>query len=299
MKNKKWWIIGGLIVASAGVGAYFLFRPSKEEREEKKKLSKGKDSTDEENSNSLGETPPKDNVNESQVTKPAYNSRPREVYPETPFKNSTEGNAFRKWVNDNHKDYATSIKLDPTGKFNNAYIRKAYQKYGTEYAKALTDQEKKDAGVVTIEMTKAFQDSMAKWNKPSSLTTKGKPYFKLYFRPLYKADNCHKVYVAGSYGSFGSTSFEKKGDCKGTITIYTTFDNPKTPEGQVAWVCSWRGSTIAKGTASPDLRTITTTYNVNKDRATMGFVNKATVGNSFGQIIGWDGNNCNMRLAWC
>ena len=298
MKNKKWWIIGGLIVAGAGVGAYFLFRPSKEERE-KKKLAKGDDSNDEENSNSLGETPPKDNVNEQQVSTPAYNSRPREVYPETPFKNTTEGNAFRQWVNDNHTDYAKSIKLDPTGKYNNAFIRKAYQKYGTEYSKALSDQEKKDAGIVTVEMTKAFQDSMAKWNKPSSLTTKGKPYFKLYFRPLYKADNCHKVYVSGTYGSYGSTQYEQKGDCKGTLTIYTTFDNPKTPEGKVAWVCSWRGSIIAKGTASPDLRTITTSYNVNKSRATMGFVNKATVGNSFGQIIGWDGNNCNMRLAWC
>ena len=143
------------------------------------------------------------------------------------LKNSTEGNAFRKWVNDNHTDYAKSIKLDPTGKYNNAYIRKAYQKYGTEYAKALSDQEKKDAGIVTIEMTKAFQDSMAKWNKPSSLTTKGKPYFKLYFRPLYKADNCHKVYVANTYYAGTRNQYESKGDCKGTITIYTTFDNPK------------------------------------------------------------------------
>ena len=91
-------------------------------------------------------------MNESQVSKPAYNSRPREVYPETPFKNADEGNAFRKWVIDKYPDYAKNMgngwKLDPCCKYNNAYIRKAYQKYGTEYAKSLTEQEKKDAGVL-------------------------------------------------------------------------------------------------------------------------------------------------------
>lgn len=48
-------------------------------------------------------------------------------YPSTPFKNRTEGNAFREWVNDNHASYARSINLDRTGDYNNCtYIRKAF-----------------------------------------------------------------------------------------------------------------------------------------------------------------------------
>jgi len=297
MKNKKWWIIGGLIVAGAGVGAYFLFRPSKEERL-KKKLAKGDDAKDDENSSSLGEKAPDDNVNDQQISSPAYNSRPREVYPETPFKTTTEGNAFRKWVNDNHSDYAKNMgngwKLDPTGKFNNAYIRKAYQKYGTEYSKALTDQEKKDAGVVTIEMTKAFQDSMAKWNKPTSLNSSGTPYFILNFRPLYSQNNSHGIYVPNI------KDYELKGNCSGTLFIFNNFNNKAPQEGKVAWVIYWNGSEIAKGYASPNLRDITQTYNKNSDRQSMGFTGKSSVGNSFGQIIGWDGNfKSKMRLAWC
>ena len=296
MKNKKWWIIGGLIVAGAGVGAYFLFRPNKEERI-KKKLAKENDATDDEDSSSLGETAPKDNVNESQVSKPSYNSRPREVYPETPFKDATEGNAFRKWVNDNYSDYAKNMgngwKLDPTGKYNNAYIRKAYQKYGTEYAKSLTEQEKKDAGVLTIDMTKAFQDAMIKWNKPSSITTSKVPYFVLHFRPLYSENNSHNKYVPSYIG-------EMKGACDGKLYIYNNFNNASPKDGKVAWAITWNGVTSAKGYGTPDLRDISQTYNKNADRKSMGFTGKASVGNSFGQIIGWDGNfESKIRLAWC
>jgi len=32
--NKKWWIIGGLIVIGAGIGAYFLFRKPKDDEED-------------------------------------------------------------------------------------------------------------------------------------------------------------------------------------------------------------------------------------------------------------------------
>jgi hypothetical protein len=43
-----------------------------------------------------------------------------------PFRNSTEGDKFRKWVNKYYPQVAAQIKLDPSGEFNNDYIRKAW-----------------------------------------------------------------------------------------------------------------------------------------------------------------------------
>jgi len=62
-----------------------------------------------------------------------------DVVPDIPFRNKTEGNSFRKWVNDNHKEYADKIDLDPTGhwkegqKHFKGYMLKAWNKYGKEY----------------------------------------------------------------------------------------------------------------------------------------------------------------------
>tara|TARA_R110002167_G_scaffold54589_3_gene155557 strand:+ start:809 stop:1609 length:801 start_codon:yes stop_codon:yes gene_type:complete len=49
------------------------------------------------------------------------------------IKTQEDGNAFRKWVNDNHNDYARQIDLDPTGSHTNSYFEKAWKKYGAEY----------------------------------------------------------------------------------------------------------------------------------------------------------------------
>jgi hypothetical protein len=53
----------------------------------------------------------------------------------TPFETTSDGNAFRFWVNFNYPDYARTIDLDLTGEYNNSYIKKAYMKYGIEYEK--------------------------------------------------------------------------------------------------------------------------------------------------------------------
>lgn len=58
----------------------------------------------------------------------------------TPFKNATEGNAFRAWVNKNYPDKAKTWKLDPTGSYDNQYIRKAYSELGSTYSKSLGDK---------------------------------------------------------------------------------------------------------------------------------------------------------------
>ena len=62
-----------------------------------------------------------------------------------PFKNRTEGNAFRAWINDTYPNYATQIDLDRTGAYNNSYIKKAWTKYGTEYTQSAASGEVKAA----------------------------------------------------------------------------------------------------------------------------------------------------------
>lgn len=63
------------------------------------------------------------------------NNPPPSLYnpPVYPFTNTTDGNRFRAWVNDNYQAYAKSIQLDRTGSYNNSYIKKAFAKYGQEY----------------------------------------------------------------------------------------------------------------------------------------------------------------------
>lgn len=54
----------------------------------------------------------------------------------TPFKSQQSGDAFRTWVNKWHPAYAKEIDLDPKGKIDNSFIRKAWAKYGEEYINA-------------------------------------------------------------------------------------------------------------------------------------------------------------------
>lgn len=59
----------------------------------------------------------------------------------TPFTTDEEGNAFRKWVNDNHAEWAKKNQLDPSGKKDNPYIRKAYKEFKEEYIKKGADNK--------------------------------------------------------------------------------------------------------------------------------------------------------------
>jgi|GEM_PF-681360 len=58
---------------------------------------------------------------------------PVQMVDQRPFKNKTEGNKFRKWINDNYQDYAREIDLDEKGSHENSYIMRAYAKHGEEY----------------------------------------------------------------------------------------------------------------------------------------------------------------------
>ena len=77
-----------------------------------------------------------------------------------PFKNTEEGNAFRKWVNDIHPNYAKEIKLDREGPHNNSYITKAWNKYGSEYQNKDKNKEKESENNSTPEnIAKMIKDS--------------------------------------------------------------------------------------------------------------------------------------------
>ena len=108
--------IGVATIGVVGTGLYFLWtkvlrkklKPTKEEEFEKQEEVKKK-----EQGSSYKPTP--------------------DPYPSTPFTSKTDGNKFRKWINDTYPQYAKDIDLDAEGSYNNRYIRKAYKKYGKEY----------------------------------------------------------------------------------------------------------------------------------------------------------------------
>ncbi|MHA2085459.1 MAG: CHAP domain-containing protein [Candidatus Thorarchaeota archaeon] len=59
---------------------------------------------------------------------------PKGIKPPVPFKNKTEGDAFRYWVNTNHSEVAKRLDLDIKGSFFNSFITKAYNELGEKYS---------------------------------------------------------------------------------------------------------------------------------------------------------------------
>lgn len=119
MKNKWIWISLG--VATGGTALFFL----------------GKYIKDNYFKSPLDEKDITNNGRQTQGGTPTTSTSAE--LPATPFKSTTEGNAFRAWVNDNYPAYAQEIDLDRTGAYDNAYIRKAYVKYGAVYQQALSN----------------------------------------------------------------------------------------------------------------------------------------------------------------
>lgn len=75
-----------------------------------------------------------------------------------PIASKSEGNQFRRWVNDNHPDLAVAktdedvvfglfrkkvkgLDLDPAGAYNNANVKQAWKLLGKEYMKHLKDED--------------------------------------------------------------------------------------------------------------------------------------------------------------
>ena len=55
---------------------------------------------------------------------------------DTPFKDKTEGNAFRKWMKEKYPDFKDGKEpLSKEGDYNNPTIQKAWGEHGKEYEK--------------------------------------------------------------------------------------------------------------------------------------------------------------------
>jgi hypothetical protein len=168
--NKKWWIIGGLIVVGAGVGAYFLFRKPKDENKDEEKDEEKVEETDSPSgSPSLG----RPNTSSAITCTGSY--------PSTPFSSKAEGDAFRKWVNANFPAYAKEIDLSKTGEFNNCFIKKAYDKYGKAYSFALVptmigkDYAKLSSCISTND---CYKVSLPKSNITANFYNNGRVFFR-------------------------------------------------------------------------------------------------------------------------
>ncbi|MEN8882724.1 MAG: hypothetical protein ABF244_00625 [Flavobacteriaceae bacterium] len=112
----------GILIGSIGVLGtigYLAYNRIKKSKEIKKK-------------NESNNTPNSTSSSETNTTKPK-SKLVLSIYRNTPFKNKTEGNAFRNWVNDTYPKFAKEIDLDRTGEYNNDWIRTAYAKYGDAY----------------------------------------------------------------------------------------------------------------------------------------------------------------------
>ena len=105
-------------------GGYFLYKAIKNILD-----SRGQNGNDETDNSQNSSSPSSSSSSSSSSKKESSSSSSSKV----PFKNTTEGNAFRKWVNEKYPDYAKEISLSLTGSYNNSYITKAWNKYGQEY----------------------------------------------------------------------------------------------------------------------------------------------------------------------
>jgi hypothetical protein len=120
-KGVKIAILIGTIGLTGTIG-YLVYKKIKDAKEEaeRKRL-------EEEANNNQNVTPPPTNTNNS-----GSGSGSGE---KTPFKNNTEGNAFRKWLNDNYPKFAKDNDISTTGAYDNSFIRIGWKKYGEEYNK--------------------------------------------------------------------------------------------------------------------------------------------------------------------
>ena len=121
--DKRKLIIIGSIVVIAGVGGYFGYQWYKKNKAKKDSESKDKGTTTD--------------TSTTNTTSSSTESTSSYSFPSS--WTTKEGNAFRQWVRANYPDYAKQIDLDASGSLN-AYVDKAYQKYGAQYQNSLKGQ---------------------------------------------------------------------------------------------------------------------------------------------------------------
>ena len=122
----------------------------------------------------------------------------------TPFKNKAQSDLFRQFVNRFYPSYAQEIDLDLTGDSDNAFMRKAWGKYGETYKKFNPSFAKASGSSIP----KVLLDAYALRKDKGSFSNNSEGAIFLQTKELGKIDN-EKV-IAYFYGS-GKVSFTKGG----------------------------------------------------------------------------------------
>jgi len=104
----------------------------------------------------------KDNALKNEVAT-VKNKRGLKIDPSAklPFKNKSEGNVFRNWVNDNHKEWAKKEDLSRSGSHTNKYMKKAWERWAKDYQEAMVQKA----------FMERAQDNLADIQKPVAVAT--------------------------------------------------------------------------------------------------------------------------------
>jgi hypothetical protein len=148
-------------------------------------------------------------------------------YSSTPFKTQEEGNKFRAWVIKTHPDWAKSNSLDATGPKDNAYIRKAYSEYSTEYGKQNSSVDKSNQEKWTnkeLDQLEKHIKSIGGKTKLQFTSDTKEPCFMFYWGKTYGWVFLNKriKFISNSGKTFLGT-YAKTGE-----TAKVKFDNGKT-----------------------------------------------------------------------
>lgn len=122
----------------------------------------------------------------------------------TPFKNKTQGDIFRQFVNRFYPSYAQEIDLDVSGDYDNSFMRKAFAKYGEAYKKFNPNWSKASGSGIPKSLLDAY--ALRKDKGAFGNNSEGAVYLQT--SSLGKIDN--ESVVAYFYGS-GKVSFTKGG----------------------------------------------------------------------------------------
>ena len=229
--------IGIATIGFVGVGVYFLVKKLKKVKQAKEDALKE------------GE---RKAVDESVVKSKSYNKRPvshtSTSLGKTPFRNKAEGDKFRAWINDNHSAYATTIDLDRSGGYDNAFIRKAWAQYGVDYQDSTNTNV-----VVNLKYGSKFDKVAKDWSKSvmtstststGTMATLGVPYIWMKFGDNIGYKTCDmELFIYD----------RKKGESVGGLN------------GEGFWKITRKGKngtykTLAYGRWDDNLRTLKVTY---------------------------------------
>lgn len=171
-------------IAVVGIGGYFLFDWWKRRRDSKTPAQQ------------LGDVGANSatNIGQSAQT-PSSN----------PFANDTQVNVFRTWVNKFHSKYAKDNQIDPMGKWNDAYVGKAYNTFKEAFLRELSSSFN---AVQSMPFSKLVQISGSQYAVQYDMSTTFtglKPYYVMYFPSgsftIFGTDKTPKI--SGAYFSGG------------------------------------------------------------------------------------------------